>query len=156
MNKDLPPSAKKVHFGVIRSNAERSKHLDVATLHLHGISIDLVNLRPDDLFSSSQEEQQKKFGTPKEDAYRRDLTVNSLFYNINEDRVEDFTELGLKDMQDKYIRTPLEPAVTLGDDACRVIRSIRFSHRFGFKIADEIKQTAIENIQIRVSRLFLR
>jgi len=63
--------------------------------------------------------------------------------------VEDFTELGLKDMQDKYIRTPLEPAVTFGDDACRVIRSIRFSHRFGFKIADEIKQTAIENIQIR-------
>lgn len=32
------------------------------------------------------------YGTPKEDAFRRDLTINALFYNINENKIEDFTE----------------------------------------------------------------
>jgi tRNA nucleotidyltransferase (CCA-adding enzyme) len=37
----------------------------------------------------------KRIGTPTEDAYRRDLTINALFYNINEDKIEDFTGKGL-------------------------------------------------------------
>ena len=35
---------------------------------------------------------EKEPGTPKEDAYRRDITINSLFYNIHTEKVEDFTE----------------------------------------------------------------
>lgn len=34
-------------------------------------------------------------GTPEEDAYRRDLTINSLFYNVNEQKIEDFTGKGI-------------------------------------------------------------
>ena len=40
-----------------------------------------------------------EMGTPKDDALRRDLTFNSLFYNINEQKVEDFTDKGIEDLQ---------------------------------------------------------
>ena len=39
-----------------------------------------------------------EMGTPLEDALRRDLTFNSLFYNINEEKVEDFTGKGIEDL----------------------------------------------------------
>ena len=48
-------------------------------------------------------------GTPEEDALRRDLTFNSLFYNINEKKVEDFTGKGIDDLREGICRTPLEP-----------------------------------------------
>ena len=45
--------------------------------------------------------------TPEEDAYRRDFTLNSLFYNLNEKKIEDFTKLGLFDLKNELLRTPL-------------------------------------------------
>lgn len=53
--------------------------------------IDLVNLRSENYVQNSRIPT-ITYGTPKEDAFRRDLTINALFYNINESKVEDFTE----------------------------------------------------------------
>jgi tRNA nucleotidyltransferase/poly(A) polymerase len=74
-----------------------------------------------------------EFGTAEEDALRRDATVNALFYNLQTDQVEDFTG-GLRDMEKKLIRTPLEPFQTFMDDPLRVLRLIRFASRLGFSI----------------------
>ncbi|KAG5522032.1 hypothetical protein RHGRI_034293 [Rhododendron griersonianum] len=67
----------------------------------------------------------KRFGTPEEDAYRRDLTINSLFYNINTS-VEDFTARDIADLISGRIVTPLPPKETFLDDPLRVLRAIRF------------------------------
>jgi tRNA nucleotidyltransferase (CCA-adding enzyme) len=48
-------------------------------------------------------------GTPEEDALRRDLTINAMFYNINEGKVEDLTGKGMDDLAEGILRTPLEP-----------------------------------------------
>ena len=48
-------------------------------------------------------------GTPKQDAERRDLTINALFYNIHTKEIEDWTGQGVDDLQKGVIRTPLEP-----------------------------------------------
>lgn len=69
-------------------------------------------------------------GTPVEDAFRRDFTINALFYNINEDKVEDFTNKGLEDMQKKILRTPLCPIKTFIDDPLRILRGFRFAARY--------------------------
>ena len=61
-----------------------------------------------------------QFGTPEQDAYRRDFTINSLFYNINEGHVEDFTGQGISDMKLGIIRTPLPPKETFLDGVCIV------------------------------------
>lgn len=103
LNKSKGEGEKKVHFGVIQANADKGKHLETATLHMDKVSVDLVNLRAEDTYTTSAQTSPRVgdkphgggIGTPKEDAFRRDLTVNSLFYNINEGKVEDFTGMGL-------------------------------------------------------------
>src|SRR3546814_13531595 len=72
-----------------------------------------------------------------EDAKRRDLTINSLFYNLRTKQIEDLTEQGLKDLCDGIIRTQLEPSATLLDDPLRMLRSVRFACRFHFAFEEE-------------------
>jgi len=84
-----------------------------------------------------------EFGTAEEDAIRRDATINALFYNLNSDKLEDFTG-GLKDMEKKLIRTPMEPKQTFMDDPLRVLRLIRFASRLSFTI-DPAAQNQMRN-----------
>jgi len=70
--------------------------------------IDLVNLRSE-TYSDISRVPTIEIGTPEQDALRRDLTINSMFYNINENKVEDYTGKGLDDLKNKILRTPLEP-----------------------------------------------
>ncbi|KAI3649339.1 hypothetical protein MP228_005806, partial [Amoeboaphelidium protococcarum] len=85
-----------------------------------------------------------EFGTPLEDAERRDLAINSLFYNIATEEVEDFLGTGIDDLENGIIRTPLSPFVTFKDDPLRVLRAIRFAARYNFRIVKEIKLAAQE------------
>lgn len=73
---------------------------------------------------------------------RRDLTLNSLFYNINTGQIEDLTGKGLDDLKAQVCRTPLEPLKTFMDDPLRVLRSVRFAHRFNLSIPEEIYEAA--------------
>ena len=110
-------------------------------MRIHGVMIDLVNLRSEK-YTEESRVPTIDIGTPEEDAYRRDLTINSLFYNINEKKVEDFTGKGIEDLKNGTIRTPLEPLQTFLDDPLRVLRTIRFATRFDFHIIDEIYEAA--------------
>ena len=82
LNDKLYHDENKKKFGVIKSNSEKSKHLETATIRVHGIFIDLVNLRSEK-YTDDSRVPEIDIGTPEEDAYRRDLTINSMFYNIN-------------------------------------------------------------------------
>ncbi|KAL9647545.1 hypothetical protein ABK040_006901 [Willaertia magna] len=136
--KNLPSKA----IGIINANPEQSKHLETATTHIFGQSIDLVNLRSEEYAEESRIPTKMSLGTPEQDARRRDLTINSLFYNINEDIIEDFTGKGIFDLKHCIIRTPLPPVQTFLDDPLRVLRSIRFACHFDFCIADELMDAA--------------
>jgi tRNA nucleotidyltransferase (CCA-adding enzyme) len=138
-------------FGVIPKNPEQSKHLETATLSIMGTQIDFVNLRSEN-YSLDSRIPVIDIGTPLEDALRRDLTINSLFYNLETDKVEDFTGHGVRDIEDGIIRTPLCPLITLTDDPLRLLRAIRFSARFKYQMVPEL-ETAMLNT--RVSESFL-
>ena len=73
------------------------------------------------------------FGTPETDAYRRDFTVNGLFYNIRDFSVIDWVG-GMKDIERKVIRSIGDPAIRFQEDPVRMMRAIKFSSRLGFKI----------------------
>ncbi|KAL3708791.1 CCA tRNA nucleotidyltransferase, mitochondrial [Talaromyces marneffei ATCC 18224] len=135
----------KVH--TIKANPEKSKHLETVTTRLFGLDIDLVNLRKE-TYTELSRNPQVEFGTAKEDALRRDATVNALFFNLNTSMLEDFTGLGLDDMERKLIRTPLEPYQTFKDDPLRVLRLIRFASRLGYHI-DEKTQEAMQDEDIK-------
>ena len=73
------------------------------------------------------------FGTPETDAYRRDFTVNGLFYNIEDFSVIDWVG-GMKDIRDKVIRAIGNPEVRFQEDPVRMMRAVKFASRLGFTI----------------------
>ncbi|KAI3799019.1 hypothetical protein L1987_34307 [Smallanthus sonchifolius] len=131
-------------IGVIQSNPDQSKHLETARMRLFDVWIDFVNLRSED-YAENSRIPTKEFGSAEQDAYRRDLTINSLFYNINTCLVEDFTGRGLDDLKSGKIVTPLPPKETFLDDPLRVLRAIRFSTMFDFEMVKELKVAAADN-----------
>ncbi|KAL3467762.1 hypothetical protein BJX64DRAFT_273776 [Aspergillus heterothallicus] len=130
----------------IEANPEKSKHLETVTTKIFGFDVDLVNLRKES-YSEDSRTPQMEFGTPEEDALRRDATINALFYNLNESKVEDLTGRGLEDMHNEIIRTPMEPFQTFRDDPLRVLRLIRFASRLGYRI-DTGTETAMQHNEI--------
>ena len=73
------------------------------------------------------------FGTPETDAYRRDFTVNGLFYDIKDFSVIDWVG-GMKDIQNRVIRAIGDPNVRFQEDPVRMMRAVKFSSRLGFTI----------------------
>ncbi|CAI7878303.1 unnamed protein product [Closterium sp. NIES-54] len=128
--------------GVIQKNPDQSKHLETATMMIHGMWIDFVNLRAEEYAHDSRIPHSIEFGTAEEDALRRDLTINSMFYNISTEQVEDPTGRGISDLNGGVIRTPLPPHQTFLDDPLRVLRAVRFAARFGFSLDEELRAAA--------------
>jgi hypothetical protein len=73
------------------------------------------------------------FGTPEEDALRRDFTINALFYDVNDQTVLDHTD-GLTDLRRRLVRTIGDPAIRFREDPIRVLRAIKFAARLDFEI----------------------
>jgi tRNA nucleotidyltransferase/poly(A) polymerase len=131
----------------IVANPNKSKHLETCKTRVFDLEIDLVNLRKE-TYTDDSRNPQMEFGTAVEDALRRDATVNALFYNLHTSCVEDLTEMGLQDMQDKILRTPMAPYQTFKDDPLRVLRLIRFASRLGYRIHEETED-AMRNEDIK-------
>jgi poly(A) polymerase len=73
------------------------------------------------------------FGTPEEDAFRRDFTVNALFYDIATFSVIDYVG-GLEDLDRRTIRTIGDPAIRLREDPVRMLRAVALAARLDFSI----------------------
>lgn len=111
---------------MIKANASKKKFLEIANVHIDGNTIDLVSLRSV-TYHTDSDKPIVKIGTPEEDVLRRDLTINSLFYNINEAKVEDFTGMGVNDIRNKILRTPLNPLETMHNNPLVLLRAVRFA-----------------------------
>jgi poly(A) polymerase len=76
------------------------------------------------------------YGSFDEDAWRRDFTINSLYYNIEDSSIVDFTG-GVKDIQQKLIRVIGDPIKRYKEDPVRMLRAIRFSAKLQFNLSKE-------------------
>ena len=111
-----------------------------------------MNLRKEE-YTDSSRIPTVEIGTPLEDAYRRDLTINSLFYNINTQMVEDFTMRGIDDLQARIVRTPLPALETFREDPLRILRAVRFATRYNCCVENSILQaTQDPDIELFLSR----
>lgn len=122
---------------VIRANPAQSKHLETVTTKIFDQTLDFVHLRSE-VYDTDSRIPHVVFGTPQQDAVRRDFTVNALFYQMQSATIEDFTNMGLADLQMKVLRTPLEPVRTLLDDPLRALRCIRFAGQLNFSPVPEL------------------
>lgn len=119
---------------IVEANPDASKHLETAGVKIpvsSGVEFDLdFAMARQEVYSEDSRIPEIKPATPEEDAFRRDLTINSLFYNIMTGELEDFTGSGLSDLENNVIRTPLNPNKTFSDDPLRIFRTIRFVSRY--------------------------
>lgn len=76
---------------------------------------------------------QNQFGTPREDAFRRDFTINALFYNIADFSIIDHVG-GLEDLAARRLRVIGDPVVRFREDPVRMLRTLEFQARLGFTI----------------------
>ena len=83
------------------------------------------------------------FGTPEEDALRRDFTVNALFYNIADYSVIDYVG-GMQDLERGLIRIIGDPLVRFTEDPVRMVRAVRFAALLGFEIEEKTYQAMLE------------
>jgi poly(A) polymerase len=82
------------------------------------------------------------YGTPEEDAFRRDFTINALFYDIGTFSIIDYAG-GLQDLQDGVIRSIGDPEVRFLEDPVRMLRAVVLAARLEFRI-DDASLDAIE------------
>ncbi len=125
-------------IGVIAANPDQSKHLETACVNIFGNDVDFSNLRHE-TYAEDSRIPDTVMGTPLEDSFRRDATMNALYYNLNTGCIEDWTRRGLRDLlETKIINTPLKAFQTFQDDPLRVLRLIRFAVRYKMQLSEEI------------------
>ena len=121
---------------------------------------------PDDPVDTLYQRDDNTFGTPEEDALRRDFTVNGLFYDIKTFDVIDYVG-GLRDLEKKVLRCIGDPNVRFREDPVRMMRAVRLAAVLGFKIDwfsrfaikrhyRDIEKASIPRVQEEVLRLFSR
>jgi poly(A) polymerase len=84
------------------------------------------------------------FGTPREDALRRDFTINGLFYDISDFSVIDWVG-GLDDLEMGLIRTIGDPDVRFREDPVRMMRAVEFASRLGFAITPDAYEAILRH-----------
>ncbi|HYB21200.1 MAG TPA: poly(A) polymerase [Thermodesulfobacteriota bacterium] len=105
--------------------------------------------RQSEFDSSSQEthpQSDNTFGTPAEDAFRRDITINGIFYNIADFSLVDYVG-GLEDLQRGVIRCIGDPDEKFVHDPVRMIRVIRHAARTGFTIEENTYRSLLSHVE---------
>jgi poly(A) polymerase len=84
------------------------------------------------------------FGTPEEDAFRRDFTINALFYDIGDFSIIDYTG-GLRDLEARVIRSIGDPGERFQEDPVRMIRAVSMASRLDFTVDPPIDAAIVEH-----------
>jgi poly(A) polymerase len=86
------------------------------------------------------------FGTPEEDAVRRDFTINGLFYDLETFAVLDYVG-GIEDLESRTIRSIGDPNVRIPEDPVRILRAIKFAARLGFEIEPSLWDAMVRYVK---------
>ena len=84
--------------------------------------------------------QDNEFGTAEEDAWRRDFTINAIFYDPVNDKIVDYTGMGMKDLAEKTVRSIGDPVLRFEEDPVRILRALKLvgQYEFAMEPATEI------------------
>jgi len=126
------------------------KNFGTAQIKYKNQVIEFVGARKESYRSDSRKPVVED-GSLEDDQKRRDFTINALAICLNSERIGELIDPfdGIRDIQRKIIKTPLDPSITFSDDPLRIMRAFRFSAQLNF----DIEAATFEAIKLNAERL---
>lgn len=122
------------------------KNYGTAMLRFEDMDIEFVGARKESYNFDSRKPIVEN-GTLKDDQDRRDFTINAMAFSLNSENFGDLVDPfnGIADLENKIIRTPLDPDITYSDDPLRMMRAIRFATQLNFDIEKDSLEAISRN-----------
>jgi tRNA nucleotidyltransferase (CCA-adding enzyme) len=122
------------------------KNYGTAMLRYKEMDIEFVGARKESYNHDSRNPLIEN-GTLKDDQERRDFTINAMAFSLNSENFGDLVDPfdGVADLENKILKTPLNPDITYSDDPLRMMRAIRFATQLNFEIENESLSSIAKN-----------